>query len=93
MEDIWIDADVPGPALPAGRISPELRGRASLRADGRIAPLPALGNGASGTGGGMFRAFSVDRFGTGGLPVSIRLADFDGDGIMDCAVTSAPRCE
>ena len=46
-----------------------------------------LGNGASGTGGGMFRAFSVDRFGTGGLPVSIRLADFDGDGIMDCAVT------
>ena len=43
MEDVWIDADVPGPPLPAGRISPELRGRASLRADGRIAALPNLG--------------------------------------------------
>ncbi|HSO38133.1 MAG TPA: hypothetical protein VLT33_36650, partial [Labilithrix sp.] len=43
-EDIWIDADVPGPPLPAGRISPELRGRAALRADGRISPLPAIGN-------------------------------------------------
>lgn len=44
-EDIWIDADVPGPPLPAGRISPELRGRNALHADGRIAPLPAIGNG------------------------------------------------
>ena len=43
-EDIWIDADVPGPPLPAGRISPELRGRAAIRADGRIAPLPTIGS-------------------------------------------------
>ena len=43
-EDIWIDADVPGPPLPAGRISPELRGRAALRADGRISPLPNIGS-------------------------------------------------
>lgn len=41
-EDVWIDADVPGPPLPAGRISPELRGRSALFSDGRIAPLPAL---------------------------------------------------
>lgn len=41
-EDVWIDADVPGPPLPAGRISPELRGRSALFADGSIAPLPAL---------------------------------------------------
>ena len=40
-EDIWIDADVPGPPLPAGRISPELRGRSAIYGDGRIAPLPA----------------------------------------------------
>ena len=40
-EDIWIDADVPGPPLPAGRISPELRGRSALYGDGHIAPLPA----------------------------------------------------
>lgn len=38
---IWIDADVPGPPLPAGRISPELRGRGALHPDGRITPLPA----------------------------------------------------
>jgi hypothetical protein len=44
-EDIWIDADVPGPPLPAGRISPELRGRAALRADGTIGPLPATNTG------------------------------------------------
>jgi hypothetical protein len=39
--DIWIDADVPGPPLPAGRVSPELRGRYALWPDGRIAPLTA----------------------------------------------------
>lgn len=44
-EDVWIDADVPGPPLPAGRISPELRGRNALFADGKIAPLPAVGGG------------------------------------------------
>ncbi|MGO8992288.1 MAG: DUF3857 domain-containing protein [Polyangiaceae bacterium] len=47
--DVWIDADVSGPPLPAGRISPELRGRAALHADGRVETLPSLdgnGNGA-----------------------------------------------
>lgn len=39
--DVWIDADVPGPPLPAGRVSPELRGRFALWTDGRIAKLPA----------------------------------------------------
>ncbi len=39
--DVWIDADVPGPPLPAGRFSPELRGRSVLYSDGRIAPMPA----------------------------------------------------
>lgn len=39
--DIWIDADVPGPPLPAGRISPELRGRNALHPDGKIVPLPS----------------------------------------------------
>ena len=42
--DIWIDADVAGPPLPAGRVSPELRGRMALRADGAIAPLAAFGS-------------------------------------------------
>jgi hypothetical protein len=44
--DVWIDADVPGPPLPAGRISPELRGRSAIWADGRIEPLPAVAAGA-----------------------------------------------
>jgi hypothetical protein len=38
-EDVWIDADVAGPPLPAGRVSPELRGRLALSADGTIGPL------------------------------------------------------
>lgn len=40
--DVWIDADVSGPPLPAGRISPELRGRSALYANGKIAPLPTV---------------------------------------------------
>jgi hypothetical protein len=39
--DVWVDADVPGPPLPAGKISPELRGRNALDLQGRIAPMPA----------------------------------------------------
>jgi hypothetical protein len=42
--DVWIDADVAGPPLPAGRVSPELRGRMALRADGTITPLDAFGS-------------------------------------------------
>jgi len=42
-EDVWIDADVAGPPLPAGRVSPELRGRLALDIDGTISPLPLLG--------------------------------------------------
>jgi hypothetical protein len=37
--DVWIDADVAGPPLPAGRVSPELRGRFALHTDGTIAPV------------------------------------------------------
>src|SRR5207245_777172 len=40
--DVWIDADVAGPPLPAGRISPELRGRAVLHADGSVTPVPPV---------------------------------------------------
>ncbi len=38
-EEVVIDADVPGPPLPPGRFSPELRGRKVLHADGRITAL------------------------------------------------------
>jgi hypothetical protein len=41
-KEVWVDADVQGPPLPAGRISPELRGRLALHTDGRITPLPSL---------------------------------------------------
>ncbi|MGD0677717.1 MAG: hypothetical protein ABSC94_20050 [Polyangiaceae bacterium] len=40
--DVWIDADTAGPPLPAGRVSPELRGRLALHSDGSIAPLPDI---------------------------------------------------
>lgn len=42
-KDVWIDADVAGPPLPAGRVSPELRGRLALATDGNVSPLPATG--------------------------------------------------
>jgi hypothetical protein len=41
--DIWIDADISGPPLPAGRISPELRGRSAIHGDGSVTPLPFTG--------------------------------------------------
>ena len=44
-QDVWIDADVAGPPLPAGRVSPELRGRLALATDGTIRPLPVPGVG------------------------------------------------
>ena len=39
--DLWIDADVDGPPLPPGRVSPELRGRTALLADGRMVTVEA----------------------------------------------------
>jgi hypothetical protein len=47
-QPVWIDADVDGPPLPAGRISPELRGRYALSVDGTIAPLPSTADPAVG---------------------------------------------
>jgi hypothetical protein len=34
--DVWIDADVDGPPLPPGRISPELRGRTAMLPGGKL---------------------------------------------------------
>jgi hypothetical protein len=45
LADIWIDADVEGPPLPAGHLSPELRGRALLHDDGTIDVVPNIGSG------------------------------------------------
>lgn len=39
--EIWVDADVDGPPLPAGRISPEVRGRSGIDIAGRIRTVPA----------------------------------------------------
>jgi hypothetical protein len=38
--DTWVDADVDGPPLPPGLISPEIRGRAALLPSGRLLTLP-----------------------------------------------------
>jgi hypothetical protein len=35
-QPVWIDADVDGPPLPPGRVSPELRGRQALLTDGSM---------------------------------------------------------
>ncbi|MEO8874367.1 MAG: hypothetical protein ABI461_02170, partial [Polyangiaceae bacterium] len=42
LSDIWIDADVQGPPLPAGHLSPELRGRALIHDNGTIDQVPNL---------------------------------------------------
>jgi hypothetical protein len=39
--DVWIDADVEGPPLPPGRVSPELRGRSAMIAGGNIVTVMA----------------------------------------------------
>jgi hypothetical protein len=39
--DVWIDADVEGPPLPPGRVSPELRGRSAMLAGGKIVTVMA----------------------------------------------------
>jgi hypothetical protein len=38
--EIWIDADVQGPPLPPGRVSPELRGRSAILGNGAVMPVP-----------------------------------------------------
>jgi hypothetical protein len=40
-EPTWIDADVAGPPLPPGRVSPELRGRMALLANGEMVRVEA----------------------------------------------------
>ncbi|MBW2452953.1 MAG: hypothetical protein JRI68_00500 [Deltaproteobacteria bacterium] len=40
-ESMWIDADVAGPPLPPGRVSPELRGRQALLASGELLTVEA----------------------------------------------------
>jgi hypothetical protein len=37
--DVWLDLDVQGPPLPAGRVSPELRGRMAMNAKAEIFPV------------------------------------------------------
>ncbi len=37
--DQWIDADVDGPPLPPGRVSPELRGRTAILSTGQMIPV------------------------------------------------------
>ena len=44
--DVWIDADVEGPPLPPGRISPELRGRTAMLETGAMVTVDASGSDA-----------------------------------------------
>lgn len=41
--DLWIDADVDGPPLPPGRISPDLRGRTAMLDSGSMITVDAAG--------------------------------------------------
>lgn len=39
--EVFLDLDVAGPPLPSGRVSPELRGRLALNAEGKLTKVPA----------------------------------------------------
>jgi hypothetical protein len=43
--EVWVDADVDGPPLPAGRVSPEVRGRSAIDIVGAIRTVPAAAAG------------------------------------------------
>ncbi len=45
--DIWMDLDVQGPPLPAGLISPELRGRKAIRNSGQIVDVANIADESS----------------------------------------------
>lgn len=69
--ECWIDADVDGPPLPPGRISPELRGRKALLTDGQM--LDVMSD-ASETGDRLDLRLVLDNSGVarGSLTIELR---------------------
>jgi hypothetical protein len=78
--DVWIDADVEGPPLPPGRISPELRGRSAMLAGGTIVTVV----GASGeTGDEVDIRLAVDSKGDATGTFTILLHGRAAQGLAD----------
>lgn len=82
--EIWIDADVDGPPLPPGRISPELRGRKALLADGQMLDVKSD---ASETGDRLDLRLALDNAGVARGTLSIELRGREAQALADALDT------
>lgn len=82
--ELWIDADVDGPPLPPGRISPELRGRKALLSDGRMLDVKSD---ASETGDRMDLRLALDASGVARGTLTIELRGREAQSLADALDT------
>lgn len=82
--EFWIDADVDGPPLPPGRISPELRGRKALLADGQM--LDVKSN-ASETGDRVDLNLALDAAGVARGTFTVELRGREAQALADALDT------
>lgn len=82
--EFWVDADVDGPPLPAGRISPELRGRKALLADGQMLDVKSD---ASETGDRVDLRLALDEKGIARGSLTIELRGHEAQAIADALDT------
>lgn len=83
--EFWIDADVDGPPLPPGRISPELRGRKALLADGQMLDVKSD---ATETGDRMDLRLVLDNSGVARGTLTIELRGREAQTLADALDTS-----
>jgi hypothetical protein len=82
--EIWIDADVDGPPLPPGRISPELRGRKALLANGQMVDVKSD---ATETGDRMDLRLVLDNAGVARGTLTIDLRGREAQALADALDT------
>ncbi len=82
--EIWIDADVDGPPLPPGRISPELRGRKALLTDGQMLDVKSD---ATETGDRMDLRLTLDNSGVARGTMTIELRGREAQALADALDT------
>lgn len=82
--EFWIDADVDGPPLPPGRISPELRGRKALLSDGRMLDVKSD---ATETGDRLDLRLALDNAGVARGTLTIELRGREAQALADALDT------
>lgn len=79
--EVWIDPDLPGPPMPAGRVSPELRGRMALRISGE--QIPVQGASAEASRDEVEIALKVDARGNAAGRVEVQLQGRAAQALVD----------